>query len=625
MTCLFLLAALGGGAQALAAPAPDTTVYVVTNHGRQAGRMTVVRDDNGIDVRYAHVDRNRGRWVFGRYGLGEDGRVVRVEAGPTSRDGTPGEVGETLEADGGDSVPGFLERFGTPFETARAARFLLARPGGAWVDAEGDTLRAEVVAREVVTPGGSAADVRFAVVHRGGPWATGVWLDQAGELYATEVGWFITHRPGAEASLPVLRAAERAYRDRLAEALLREMHVPPAGTVVIRNGDLFDAESGRTVPGTTVIVEGRRIAAVGPADAVEVPPGATVVDAEGMTIMPGMWDMHSHSVLASEIAGAPLQLANGLTTVRDLAADLDVAVSLRERAEAGTILSPRQVLAGFMEGPGLWAGPTEVIVRDESEARAWVARYDSLGYRQIKLYNLIHPDLVPTIARAADERAMRLSGHVPRGMSVQAAVELGYDEINHAAFLFSTFFPDSLWFPEMRPYSGVAAAVAPNVDVDGPGITALIELLADRGTVIDGTFNIWMGGRRYLEQDEEPDPGAAAYGRLLKRLWDAGVTLVPGTDSFNGASYLTELLLYERVGIPAPEVLRLATLVPARVMGEDDTRGSIAPGKAADILIVDGAPSERIADLENIHRVIRAGRIYDPAAIRSALGVDGGD
>jgi hypothetical protein len=597
-------------------PAPrDTVVYTVSNHGRQAGRMTVVHEEDGLEVRYAHVDRNRGRWVFGRYEVDDDGRVLRVEAGPTSREGEPGAVEETVERLDGSEEAGFLGAFSTPLEQARAARFLLRQPGGSWVDADGDTLRARVVG-EAESPVGR---LRLAMLDLGRPWEVGVWLDPAGELYASEAAWFITHRPGAEALLPTLRAVEAAHRDREGEALAAALAVPAAGSLVIRNGDVFDSESGEIRPRMTVVVEGDRIAAVGPVGDVEEPAGAEVLDATGMTVMPGMWDMHSHSVLPSQTAGAPLQLAHGLTTVRDLAADLDVALALRDRADDGSIVSPRQVLAGFMEGPGAWAGPSEVIVRTEAEARRWVTAYDSMGYRQIKLYNLIHPDLLPTIAEEARGRGLRLSGHIPRGMSVRAAVELGYDEVNHAAFLFSTFYPDSLWVPTMRPYSGVAAAVAASVDVDGPEMTGLLDFLAQEGTVVDGTFNIWMGGQRFLDPDQASSPSAAAYGRLLLRLWERGVPLVPGTDSFDGSSYLTELLLYEHVGIPAAQVLRLATLVPAQVMGESDDYGRVAPGMVADLLLVDGSPAERIADLERIHRVVRAGRVYDPAAIRAAV------
>jgi hypothetical protein len=101
-------------------------------------------------------------------------------------------------------------------------------------------------------------------------------------------------------------------------------------------------------------------------------------------------------------------MAQGITTVRDLAADLDVAVAQRDREAKGLLASPRIVLAGFMEGPTKWAGPSEVLVSTEAQARAWVAKYDSMGYKQIKVYNVVHPDLIPTIAEEAHKRGMRL-------------------------------------------------------------------------------------------------------------------------------------------------------------------------------------------------------------------------
>jgi hypothetical protein len=197
--------------------------------------------------------------------------------------------------------------------------------------------------------------------------------------------------------------------------------------------------------------------------------------------------MHTHLFLAGEEAGM-MQLAAGITSVRDVASDIDAAVSQRDRANLGTMLSPRIILAGFIEGPGKWAGPTDVLVRTEDEARAWVARYDSLGYKQIKLYNLVHPDLVPVIAEEAHKRGMRLSGHIPRGLTVQSAVRLGYDEFQHAAYLFSTFFQDSLYVPRMRAYSEVANTVAPTFDVNAPQVTELklVSPRCVRQTVDDG-------------------------------------------------------------------------------------------------------------------------------------------
>jgi imidazolonepropionase-like amidohydrolase len=628
----------------LALAAPDSTRYVVLNHGRPAGELTVVTRGDSVIARYHHVDRNRGPRSETRY-LIRNGRVLGGETwqlplyGPEpSPRGRPADRFEvirdsarwqvrdsTRSAYFGDDVY-YRLRSGTPFDQALLARFLLTRRDSSAKLLPSGTARVSVVAdTAVVTPNGRQR-VRLAMVHFGGLNPSAVWLDQAGQLFASEMGWFVTVRPEHASALPLLRSIELAFRDRRGAELARRVAPAPTGPfLAITNGDLFDSERGVVRPRMTVLIRGDRIVAVGRADSLRVPAGATVVDATGKTLVPGLWDMHTHLFHTSQTSSAPSQLAGGITTIRDLAADLDVAVAHRDRAAAGQIVSPRVILGGFLEGPGRWAGPSEAIVSTEAEALAWIARYDSLGYRQIKLYNLIQQDLLPAIAAETHRRGMRLSGHVPRGLSNAAAVRLGFDEINHAAFLFSTFFPDSLYLP-MRAYSAVAAAVAPNVDVDGPEMTAQIAFFKERGTVIDGTFNLWMTTPGAQGPNVTGLPQAAAdslgrrananYLRLIKRLFDAGVTLVPGTD---GSSYNGELENYERAGIPAPEVLRIATIVSARVMKDEKDYGSIAVGKVADLIVVDGKPAERIADLRRVERVVRAGRMYESRALRSAL------
>ena len=110
--------------------------------------------------------------------------------------------------------------------------------------------------------------------------------------------------------------------------------------------------------------------------------------------------------------------------------------------------------------------------------------------------------------------------------------------------------------------------------------------------------------------------GNAAYRRLITRLYEHGITMVAGTD---GSSYIAELEQYERAGVPASQVLQMATLTSARVMGIDAEFGSIAAGKAADLVIVNGKPHERIGDLRSIQLVFRAGRGYEPERLTAAM------
>jgi imidazolonepropionase-like amidohydrolase len=108
---------------------------------------------------------------------------------------------------------------------------------------------------------------------------------------------------------------------------------------------------------------------------------------------------------------------------------------------------------------------------------------------------------------------------------------------------------------------------------------------------------------------------------LLKALYDAGVTIIPGTDSLAGYELHHELDLYVRAGIPAPEVLRMATLSSALVMGVNKDRGLIAAGKLADMILVDGDPTKNIRDLDKVTTVIKDGKVFDPAAIEKSLGI----
>ena len=620
----------------------DSTVYPVLNHDRPAGSMVVRRNGDTTTVRFVFTDRNRGTRVFSRYVM-RDGRIMSIESRPVLSDDRLGEPTFRLEVVG-DSIrqwtparttSDLLQRdvfYATgfsPFDQATLARHLLRQPGYTTKLPGNASARLEIVKELTVPTTRGSERVRLVSIDRGfGATPQMIWLDRDDNLFATEVSWFITLKPGAEPALPTLRKTEFAVRDAQAEALNKRLQKPTSGTLAIVNGDVFDSERGVMRPRTTVVVRGDRIVAVGPSDSMPVPQGATVIDAAGKTVMPGMWEMHGHMQLTSEATSGPMQLSYGITTVRDLASDVDVAVSERDRAQAGVIAAPHMVLAGFIEGPGKWAGPTSVLVRTEDEARHWVARYDSLGYKQIKVYNLVHPDLIPTIAAEAHARGLRLSGHIPRGLSVPNAIELGFDEVNHAAFLFSTFYQDSLYVPAMRAYSAVATAVAPNIDVDGPAMTQLIDALKRHGTVIDGTFSVWItsagtgiGQAVGAGVPTDARKADANYMRLLKRLYDAGVILVAGTDAFGSTSYDTELELYEKAGIPAPTVLQIATIGAARVMKDDKEYGSLAAGKVADIIVVNGRPIERVGDVRKVETVIRAGRVYDAQELRLATGL----
>src|SRR5262249_14871619 len=146
--------------------------------------------------------------------------------------------------------------------------------------------------------------------------------------------------------------------------------------------------------------------------------------------------MHVHLPNAE---AALLYLASGVTTVRDLGNHPDEIDARVARFDAGTEIGPHVLRAGMIDAPGQYASPFGILASTLSEALAAVSHYADAGYVQIKIYSSIPPPWVPAIAAAAHARGLRVSGHIPNGMNAAEAVQQGFDEIQHAYYLFLRF------------------------------------------------------------------------------------------------------------------------------------------------------------------------------------------
>jgi len=399
LVSLFLAAATA------TAVAADSIVYPVLNHDRPAGTMVVTRNGDSVRVRYIFTDRNRGTRLEMREVFRGDA-IVSMESRPVLADERSGDptIRIDLFADSirqttptrtstEKALPGtYYTLTFTPYDQARLAKHLLRQPDHSAKVSATTTLRIDVVTQVTVPTAHGNERVRLvSLSNSNGASPQLIWLDSHDDLFATEVSWFMTIKPGAERALPTLRKLEAEYRDPRAESLNKSLVKSTSGTIAITNGDLFDSELGTIKPSTNVIIRNDRIVAVGPAESTPVPSGATVIDATGKTVLPGLWDMHGHMQTVSQSVLGVMELSFGLTTVRDLGSDPDVAISYRERANAGKLAVPRTILSGFIDGPGKWAGPTPNIVRTEDEARAFVAHFDSLGTKlksSLEAYNL---------------------------------------------------------------------------------------------------------------------------------------------------------------------------------------------------------------------------------------------
>jgi len=669
--CIFVRGVFAqGAASAVPADLPaDAVRYAVLLSGNRAGlQASWTTADGARHYHYEFNDRGRGPKQRTRMVVGPDGIPTQIDIGGNDYFKAPTDEHFTLSSDKAvwksTSEQGERQLIGKAMYAAASpppeglavlARALLAAPEGKLaLLPEGEARIARVGELEVAAGGLKKRITQYEITGLDFM-PTPVWLEADGGFFALSSGWFGVVREGWEAVLPAIEKAQDARRDARQAELAKQLARKASGALVIQHAALFDPETRSVRPGTTVVVNGNRIQAVGPDGKVAIPAGAEVIDATGKTLLPGLWDMHVH---ISGVDGV-LHMAAGVTSVRDLANDTDQLLAMRKRMDSGEAIGPRVVMAGFLDGRGPYQGPTKVFADSEEEAHAAIETYAKLGYVQIKIYSSIKPELVPRLVELAHANGMRISGHIPAYMTAEQAVRMGMDEIQHANMLLLNFMPNVKDTRTPARFTAVAENGA-GLDLSSERVQAFIRLLKERKIVVDPTLATFEGlfcgrpgsmdpafaavsdrlppqvRRGFLTgglpvppgKDQQYCDGHRAMIRMVGELDKAGITIVPGTDTLPGFGLHRELELYVQAGIPAPEVLYIATLGSARVMKRDAELGSIAPGKLADLVLINGDPTKQISDIRRVTTVIKDGVIYQADALDRAIGVrpqaDGG-
>ena len=630
--------------------------------GNRAGFHTECRmPDGSREYFFEFNDRGRGPAVRSRIVLDERGIPATLTV--DGHDYLKNAIAERFSIEGGkaawknkveagerqlDGPAFYLSQSGTPAELPLLARALMASPGRTLTLLPQGQARAEQLDEKTVTAGGKSRRLRLYAVHGLGYQPTCVWLDERGDFFAQVDSWFQLVPEEWESTGKELLAAQDARLEELRRQQSARLRRVPATPLVIEHANLFDAETRTMKPGTSVLIEGNTIRAVGPDGSLTVPKAAERIDAAGRALLPGLWDMHSHP----EPADGLLLLAAGVTGVRDMAAE-PKKVERMKGWSTGEALGPRIVYAGIVDGPGPFQGPTEVLVDTEAEARAAVDAMADAGFILVKIYSSVKPELVPIIVEAADKRGLRVGGHVPAHMTAEQSVRAGVNEIQHMNMVFLNFMFNEV--PDTRTPARLTAVAerAADIDFDASATKDFIALLASKQITVDPTLQLFEnlildragrmatayapiadrlpaivrrglleGGLPVPEGKEERyQESFRAMLRMLGVLHAAGVPIVAGTDSLGGFALMRELELYVEAGIPAPEVLQMATLGAARAAGQGDRLGSIAPGKLADLILVDGNPSLDPGALRNLRLVVKDGVPLEPDAMWRELGI----
>jgi imidazolonepropionase-like amidohydrolase len=403
--------------------------------------------------------------------------------------------------------------------------------------------------------------------------------------------------------------------------------------LALRHATVIDGTGAPPAPGRTVLIRDGKIAAVYATGSRPLPAGARAEDLSGRWLIPGLIDAHVHLTgAAPDMAGyrklLGWALRNGITSVRDMAGDDRILAYLSRQAELGEIASPRIFYAALMAGPTFFA--------EDGRAQAASAG-DVLGQapymRQIT--GATHLALAVAAARGTGATALKLYANLPaalvRGLTAEAhrqgllvwthatifpagpmdAVRAGADAISHSAYL--------AWAAADRipqDYGVRARADYLHIAPDDPRILAVLDSMRARGTILDAT--LWVFAHESETDPASVGPGLVAWeGAVTREAHARGVLVDAGTDDLGSPDDTVPNLhremayLVEHAGFTPLEAIVAATRVSAMTIGQTATRGTITPGKRADLVVLSADPTADIRNTRRIVRVFEEGRAHE--------------
>jgi hypothetical protein len=403
--------------------------------------------------------------------------------------------------------------------------------------------------------------------------------------------------------------------------------------LAIAGVNVVDVVTGRIVPNGTVVVKGDTITHVIYDGA--IPRDVEIVDGRNKFLIPGLWDMHAH-IQGNEKAWLPLYLANGVTGIRDMGADLDFILDARDATASGRTLGPRIVAAGPIldDAPGDW--PFRMRVKNSDEGRAAVQLLKRRGVDLIKVHNFTPRDVFFAIVDEARRQQRPVAGHVPLKVTIQEGIDAGMVSIEHLSEdgrVWKACSGGPRYRPEAcRPFFEM---IARRRVWQTPTLLAMSEL-AVIGTPASGISRdqLVYANKRFLEMHagnqsffvKQPEivrvlKDLAEVAKIVTRdMAAAGVGILAGCDAMiAGFCIHDELELMVRGGMSPAAALQTATLNPARYLDREMTFGTISPGRSADLALLDANPLEDVANTRRIRAVITAGRLLDRSALDQLL------
>ena len=421
--------------------------------------------------------------------------------------------------------------------------------------------------------------------------------------------------------------------------------------IALEHVRVIDGTGAAAQADQTIVISGGKITAIGKAGAVAVPADANRMDFTGYSALPGLVGMHDHLFYPAggglyhdmPFSFPRLYLALGVTTIRTTGSmEPYTDLEIKKAVEAGKIPGPKINATGpYMEGEGIPLLQLHQLTGPDDASRTveyWVAE----GARSFKVYNFITRAELKAVIDTAHRHGIKVTGHLC-SIGFREAAELGIDNLEHGLTVDTEFHPEKK--PDVCPNPNQAVIAANKLEISSEPIQTTIKTLVDKHVALTSTlpvFEQFVPSRPDVPQkvlDLLSDDARKAYQANRARIaqnqqspWPvmfpkemeferafvkAGGTLLAGLDPTGiggvvaGFGDLREVELLVDAGFTPLEAIKIATLNGAQFLGEADHVGSLAAGKQADIVLVKGDPSAKIADIENVELVFKDGVGWD--------------